>query len=144
VPDPDVWFFGCYESGHFLYRRGGQLGASIEMELPEGCPWSIDDFDAGMLTGWDPYAKRSEVQGKAALGHLHGWAYLSFWDRSGDKRGNSNSGFLVNAELTFDDIVVLSKKAFPEIWDRFDFEVKLRDEQLPVVRGQAPGRFKPT
>jgi len=55
-----------------------------------------------------------------------GWYALSFWDSSGDKRAASCSNFFLKSDddLSFDDLVLIFREQWPELWERFDFEVK--------------------
>jgi hypothetical protein len=88
-------------------------------------PWG-DDIDGqlapskrnarGFISGEAP-------QGQALLHVRDGWSVISFWDRSGDTRGASNSAFLVRGEHTFDEVAAIAREAFPRIWQRFPFDV---------------------
>lgn len=88
-------YFGCADqSGHFLHglpRRGSTLNPGEETDMP----WTIGHLDTGLLAnGKVP----DEVTGRVywTCGGVKSYWYAFFWwDRSGDKRGASNSGFYV-------------------------------------------------
>jgi hypothetical protein len=88
-------------------------------------------IDGGYCPGVDPNRKHAwqtpdhQPEGLAKLTHKDGWTLLSFWDRSVDKRNNSNSNFIQEGEFTFEQMVEQAKEKFPGIWERFKFEVKL-------------------
>jgi hypothetical protein len=64
-----------------------------------------------------------EKEGVAVLAKLEGFTVLAFWDRSADERFASNSAFLSRQSQTFDEILAEAKQKFPQIFDRFDFEI---------------------
>jgi hypothetical protein len=116
-------YFGCArgvwghrEAGHYAYspsgRSGGRYGDPIG-------PWKHVD---GTLAPMDGY-RREAPQGHAVLHHKDGWTALSFWDRSGDSRGNSNSNFFFDATLTFEEALAAARERFPDLFARFPFEV---------------------
>ena len=120
------YYFGCVgESGHYPfdvhYRRppfaiynvlqsfdGGSKGDAI---LPKGFKKSLE-----------------QVEGEAGLTY---WkeldcTILAFWDRSVDDRLGSWSGFFLPGKI--DDpttAIETAKAAFPNIWQRFSFDVKI-------------------
>src|SRR5512143_3294197 len=89
-------YFGCADScGHYLhgfdhFRRS----LDPQRDCP-GFPWTIEHLDTGLLkNGKIPDSPDGRVHwtcgGRPSLWHAFFW-----WDRSGDKRGASNSGFYV-------------------------------------------------
>jgi hypothetical protein len=87
-------YFGCWDRpGHYLHRTDG-----AKLYVPEnvsGLPWSMPLMDTGLLdNGKHPDIYDGKVfwtvGGKAAF-----WYAFFWWDNSGDRRGNSNSGFYV-------------------------------------------------
>lgn len=115
---PEVFYWGCYDSrrgGHGYYASGGRSIHAVS----ERCPWGYK-IDAGLA----PVGIRGELpQGVAAIHHKDGWTAIAFWDRTGDTRGNSNSGFVFNAEIDFETGIALAREKFPEMFRRFNFEV---------------------
>lgn len=59
------------------------------------------------------------------------WTVISFWDRSSDSRGKSNSTFICPEQLSFNDAVALAKKCFPKVFARFTFELRLSGFAYP-------------
>lgn len=85
-------YFGYVEGyGHFLC--GGTRKTIDTSEFPT-LPWSIDLMDSGLLRNRkvpdDPDGRVHWCAGGTPL-----WLAFVWWDRSGDRRGASNSGFYV-------------------------------------------------
>ncbi len=78
------------------------------------------DLQHGSLDG--PYApdRKDQPQSVARLTHVSGITIVSMWDRTGDERGNSNSSFLADAILSFDEVITLARQQFPEIVGRIE------------------------
>jgi hypothetical protein len=87
-------YFGCWDRpGHYLHRPGGYTVRDARTDYP-GLPWTSSLMDCGLLKN----GKRPDVcDGKVfwTCGGLAFWYAFFWWDRSGDGRGNSNSGFYV-------------------------------------------------
>lgn len=85
-------YFGYGSGGHFL--RGGQRNTIDPQKDVPGFPWSIDLLDTGLLQNRkvpdDPDGRVHWTGGGRSF-----WFAFFWWDRSGDKRGASNSGFYV-------------------------------------------------
>jgi hypothetical protein len=111
-------YFGCgpRESGHYLYTESGQKLHHY------GRP---DSFIMQMC--WDgnlapqPEPAPDTLIYRAALSRLGGWGYsaLSWWDRSADKRGKSNSTILA-PNLAIEPAAMLdeAKRRFPWVFSR--------------------------
>ena len=127
----NVLYFGCWTgkgAGHYLWTT---LGAHIFP--PQEFPWK--GIDCVLQPGADPdnpYKRRQEVEGHAALHHLTGWTAICFWDRSEDQRGGCNSNFFAHGTFTFDEMLRLAQAHFPIIMARFKFTISL------VIQNSAP------
>lgn len=125
---PDVLYFGCRgesQSGHHLYHPGqrGEPWPVFRSQLRQlAIPFRPESLD-GVLPPRLPNGTEAP-QGVATLVHLNGWTVLSFWDRTGDNRPNSNSNFLLRGVLDFGSAVERARAAFPRIWERFTFTVQ--------------------
>ncbi len=120
------YYFGKWSSmhGHVLYQESGQ---QVWTSMPADFPFREETCDTGFLP-----PKRPQVEGRASLIHFNTeaapamrWTVLTFWDRSGDKRGNSSSTFILRGHYTFEEACALAKEKFPELWQRFTFTVRL-------------------
>jgi hypothetical protein len=120
----DVFYFGCVQtSGHFLWdtsfrtlsARTTPWGNGIDGKL---CPGTVDRRLGCVPT-------EEQEQGRAVLHHRDGWTALAFWDRSVDERGGSNSVFVARGTFTADEMIAKAREAFPRIWARFGFEVRV-------------------
>jgi hypothetical protein len=89
-----------------------------EYEFTEKNPWGYK-IDSGLCLKTVGY----EIEGIASIHQKDGWTALSFWDRSIDDRHKSNSNFLAEGTFNFEEMLAISKKHFPEIFERFKFEV---------------------
>lgn len=114
-----TYFFGCKrinpdrEVGHYMY---GKDGRSLYGKDEWVSPWGR--HPDGTLC-----PQETRKAGIAMLHHKDGWTALSFWDYSGDNRGNSNSNFFFEGEHSFEDAVRLMKENYPKIGARFNFDV---------------------
>lgn len=118
-------FFGCWnnEIGHYLHSAGGRSVRDGESATP--WRWKID---GALCPGMEWKRERwtrvgREIEGQAAVHHKGGWTALAFPDNSVDKRGASNSCYLVDQTLTFAEMVEAAKATFPEVWARYRFEI---------------------
>lgn len=127
-------YFGVWDPrslGHGYHVPGGRrpVGAVTT-------PWPhVDGKLAPTIGPRQKYFQNEAVQGVASLTHKGGWTALSFWDRTGDSRGNSSSTFLFDETLTFDDALARARVEFPSIFARFPFEVVPADSPPTMEQG---------
>jgi hypothetical protein len=79
--------------GHFLQCPNKPLSLAPERDVP-GFPWNIGLLDCGLLKN----GRHDDVYDGRVFWTCGGdplWLAFVWWDRSGDKRGASNSGFYV-------------------------------------------------
>lgn len=118
-------YFGCWgDTGHSLWNTHARMVRELH-------PWGVGSSGLdGTLAPTDPPLRRGSLrrdemdEGIAALIHKDDWTALAFWDRSVDRRGGSNSVFLLPGTLTFDEATRAAREAFPRVWERFSFEVR--------------------
>lgn len=116
--DTTLLYFGCIgESGHYLWSSPYRRTRDIDET-----PWGMK-IDGKLCPPADPWGRNGQPQGRAALHHKDGWTALAFWDRSVDKRPGSNSVFVADECLSFDQIVTVAKERFPGVWKRLAFDV---------------------
>lgn len=124
-PPDKIYFFGCgkpfTDSGHDLYWRP----FSSDYNLRKKIPWSLGVLDGGLaptLNPWtkEPYKRQECPQGVTSVTYKDGWTCLSFWDRTGDQRGASNSSFLINKPVDFKEGVELARASWPQLFKRFE------------------------
>jgi hypothetical protein len=129
-----VLYFGCVgDKGHYLWGPGTApdyrptwLRSRTLYQLPWG-----EKTDGGLVP---PGTRdRRAPEGLAAI-HLArdergtNWTAIAFWDYSVDGRPGSNSVFVFDEAIDFDRGIALAKAAFPTVWARFKFEVRLNKE----------------
>jgi len=118
-----VFYFGCYKDhGHFMRASdaNGKLRYSTEEhEFVDKNPWGYE-IDSGLC----PKTIGYETEGLSSIHQKDGWTVLSFWDRSIDSRHKSNSNFLAEGTFDFAEMLKISKEHFPEVFQRFKFEIK--------------------
>lgn len=113
-----MFYFGCWgDTGHYLWNR--ERGRPGDEECPFN-PWTKGDvqIDGGFCP------RNGQVQGEATVTVKNEWTILAFWDRSVDRRPNSNSAFIERGAFTFDEMVARARAEFPTVWARFAFEVR--------------------
>lgn len=137
-----VYFFGVWDArkGHFLVDTTGR---TVHDER-HATPW--ESHDAVLCPGYrGQYDNGPEVQGAAALHHRGGWTALAFWDRSVDTRGGCNSVFFAEGTYGPEAMVEIARAAFPRIWARFTFAVRIverpGDVENPRHRCPACGKI---
>lgn len=96
-------YFGYLDgAGHFLHGLRSRYGEP-QKECPS-FPWGLEHLDTGLLkNGKIPDTPDGRVHWTPLMGACTGpagaetrlWHAFFWWDRSGDKRSNSNSGFYV-------------------------------------------------
>ena len=122
---PGLIYLGCHERpGHHFFTAGMrglysvapayQLNAYVLHQL-DGRFAPQDTEEEGLA--WFHCATVNDIP----------YMVISFWDRSVDERYGSNSTFLIIGQSKcFNDALADCKAAFPEVFRRFKFEVKLR------------------
>jgi len=123
----DVLYFGVEQRnrpGHRYVSPSGGDTFEMEKKLPR-----FLNPRQGLIDG-QYCIQTTNVEGRALIHFVQGWTVLSFWDRSGDSRGGSNSNFVVKGRHSFNDMVEITRALFPQIWARFNFDVTLADEDL--------------
>lgn len=114
-----VYYFGpIRQAGHYLWLSEHRKSCDIL----ETNPWKYK------LDGKLAPSDNNEKEGEALIHHKEGWTALSFWDRTVDKRGGSNSTYLINKILNYDEMVALAQDRFPDRWGIMDFEVTNKGE----------------
>lgn len=135
-PVPEVLYFGRLDvAGHSLHSKTRHVSFNDQ-------PWGTS-LDGGILIASG--VKDEPANGIVAVArgaflmppdakHVF-WTCISFWDRSGDSRPNSNSAFLVMMDMAPIDLLEYAKAKWPEVFSRTNFPVlkKLRwNEDIPV------------
>ncbi len=130
-----AFYYGCRgQIGHYWWqseRIGGAQDWDIEKVVGSKIHPRIDGgFCYGSADPNDRLRRRTrpEVEGEAVLTHIGGWTLLSFWDRSVDKRGGSNSSIVVCGDShSFATMLTVAKEQFPGVMSRISFEIKLME-----------------
>jgi hypothetical protein len=119
-----AFYFGCWQrEGHSFFAPGMRAVAGPVS------PWGFG-VDQGILHAAHfraQGARRDDEQreGVAVVAHQDAWTALSFWDRSVDTRKGSHSTFVFDGLLSGEGALAAARVLFPEVFERFTFEVKL-------------------
>ena len=117
-----AYYFGCAgDKGHFLWDR--HLRSINFSSPPLGFPCKVEVLDGGLF----PKLQFTPQNGVAFVSRINGWTIISFKDNTVDSRPGSVSVFLVKGLLTFETALDSAKQAFPTIFERFNFEIRLMD-----------------
>lgn len=111
-----VFYFGVWspnQLGHYLYEPSGRMAGR---EAERALPFKMHILDTGLLPDIGPC-----TEGFIHRSVINGWTVLTFWDRSGDSRGNSNSSFIIEGDHQAEAALAIAKAAFPSIFSRFTF-----------------------
>lgn len=109
-----VYFYGIQDRnrlGHSLWTP--DLHRIDPLRWPGDFPWQVQDLDGGMQPTGD-----YQLLGVARLHHKADWTAVSFWDRSGDARFNSNGSFVAKGTHNFAEMMALAVEHFSVIVDR--------------------------
>lgn len=112
-----AFYFGCLDQhGHRFHGRPLVVKPNALGEEPVDFPWTIQQADTGLLLDgmhYDVIDGRVWWQfGKASV---YPWYAFVWWDRTGDDRPNSNSGFYVTSILEPVDAFKFAISTFPEV-----------------------------
>jgi hypothetical protein len=123
----DILFFGAWgRPGHYYWLPGRRWA-----ETDRSPPASLQ---GGKIDGRLAPQKRAprypnallEVEGEAAVHHIDGWTVVAWWDRSVDRRGGSNSAFLMRGTHTMSVVFLEAADKFPELLPRFATLVEVK------------------
>lgn len=126
----EVLFFGCQSAtskGHYFFRP--------HFRKYDFDPKHFRDEQGRHLDGGFLEAQGvRDVQGSAAYRQLNGYSIVSWWDRSGDSRGASNSAFIVQGDHTPQEVMRLGAESFPTILPRQKAPITLPDGSVLLER----------
>ena len=125
-----TFYFGCRngDAGHYLTSNPGVSW----QERAKQCPFREGELDAGRFLphaeergkhDWPDGHKgslRNETQSSCRITHERGWTVMAMWDRSQDKRYNSNASFIAEGTHDFDAMVAIARRDFPAICARIE------------------------
>ncbi len=143
---PEVFYFGKWPGipGHYLHAIIGERWGRLSPESV-GCPWPGKELDCGLLPDY-----HDQPEGFGVLVHKEGWTCFSFWNRRFDGRFNSNSAFLMNAEVDFQELLASACSALPGIFEGLSGLVLRTEAGETFVCGspfpipaEAQGKIKP-
>lgn len=130
IEDAKVYYFGNWgQPGHYLFNSQRQ-GVRGDGEIPS--IFNARNLDARWCRNPGAAWKGDEPEGLAYLHHVEiqagdhmdapfigsKWTVLAFADRSGDERNGSNSAFISDGVHTFQQMILLARSHFPDIWKR--------------------------
>lgn len=114
-------------SGHCLQGPDGESERLTRVLYPF-CPWSDGLMDSGLLkNGQVPDTPDGRVFWTCG-GAVEFWLAFVWWDRSGDRRANSNSGFYVRGFQVDQRQAALdfAGRVFPKVIERQRFPLVLQ------------------
>jgi hypothetical protein len=117
------YFFGV-ESGPYSMRR--RHDGRIVDDPAHYVPWGLK-VDGGLAPRGGPNGIAALSQCVTRMGDPdeQWWSALSWWDNSVDTRAGSSATFLVDRRCGPIELVEEAKKAFPQIFARFKYELVL-------------------
>lgn len=110
------FYFGVWDkggAGHYLHVPGG---TASRREAERVLPFAMHILDSHLLPQEGP-----QTEGIVYRSLINGWTVLSFWDRSGDSRGRSNSAFIMDGDYATLAGLAIARERFPAIFARFGF-----------------------
>jgi len=121
-----MFYFGAGDDrgGHFMWlpQQRGYMKMRPSREQRAQVPWSDGELDSGLAP---EIPGKNQPEGICAIHFEGSWTAMAFWDRTGDKRFNSNSVVLAEGEYTFDEMVDKFRTEFSEIYERVTAKFEL-------------------
>ena len=140
-------YFGYGSGGHFLRFPDGGRSTLDPAKAGSNFPWSIHHLDTGLLENRGvPDRPDGRVHWTCGGAPVFWFAFV-WWDRSGDSRGASNSGFYVEGfdleEVGSDRSSVSSPELIKKAREAFLFAQGawpdvVRRQAFPLVLQSAP------
>ncbi len=138
APTKRALYFGYGSGGHFLRSGPYQSTLNPQREFP-GFPWDITLLDGGLLKNrgvpdW-PDGRVHWTCGGSPL-----WLAFFWWDRSGDSRGASNSGFYVQgfSHVQAQEAFAFACEQWPDVVSRQKHGLQLVMPAAARATGGAP------
>lgn len=124
MPNKLALYFGHGSGGHFL--RGLERDSLDPQRDCPGFPWTIEHLDTGLLQNrgvadWPDGRVHWTCGGVPDL-----WFAFFWWDRSGDSRGQSNSGFYVRGFGDPTSAFAYARAQWPTVVQRQKHELVLQ------------------
>lgn len=122
IPIHDLYVFGCFGSGHQLFRpdQSRALGAEL--------------YDVERACDGTPVDATVQVEGAlVACAVPPGWSYVTWWDRQGDSRLGSHTGILARGTWSAEQLVAAGRVHAP-----WAFRVPVQVAAVVVVADTLP------
>ena len=122
IPIHDLYVFGCFGSGHQLFRpdQSRALGAEL--------------YDVERACDGTPVDATVQVEGAlVACTVPPGWSYVTWWDRQGDSRLGSHTGILARGTWSAEQLVTAARAHAP-----WAFRVPVQVAAVVVVADTLP------
>ena len=118
----EIFYFGCFEKpGHYLRDENMNTIYGVHNSaVPADFPVSLKTLSGGLFP-----PKTSIKRGEAYISRINGWTLISFEGDSLDRRPKSLNVFILKGDLTFAAALKAARDVFPQIFERYDFEVIL-------------------
>jgi hypothetical protein len=127
-----VVYFGCRGSvGHYLWLPNGRQPDRDDPIFGSNAAGPFRRLD-GTLT-----PRETTKQSTAAIHHRDGWTALGIHDYTVDSRGNSNSVFVMDSDLSFERAHAHASEAFPDVMKRIAGADPIRLVQTEGARDDA-------
>ena len=107
VASPTIYVFGCFDdAGHWIWTAGRRHAATG--------PAGVIPYDVSRQMDCVGYSTAEQVEGRLANRlQVPGWSGVTWWDRQGDRRGNSHTGLLAFGDFTPAELVALGREQAP-------------------------------
>lgn len=126
-----VVYFGCWgDVGHYLWFPNHRHPERDDPRFERNAAGPFPRLD-GRLTPRD-----DTRQSAAAIHHRDGWTALAMHDYTVDKRGGSNSVFVMDSDVSYEGALVYIAEAFPTVYGRICEGAPIRCVQIEGARDQ--------
>lgn len=112
-----VYYFGPDADGGHKFLKPGFI--QLTTEERNAIPVSLNEVEGGFCSERTPRG----YDGYANMRRRGGWTILSFWDSSYNQIPGTCSTFMLEGGYCFGEVVAISQRLFPEVWNRLTFDL---------------------
>lgn len=140
IDQTEMYYYGVWDQvDHYLWNNMRMGVSKIDPEVPSfldpakldarycrnpGAAW-VGNEPEGLAYLHEVEIKEGEPKDGPFIGQK--WTVLAFADRSACERSGSNSAFIAKGVFTFQQMIILARALFPDVWKRISEAFEVQD-----------------